>query len=163
MRGMDGHIATYLNDHLAGATAGVEIAQYLIDHFDGDGVDARLSALKTEIEKDDETLRSLMEDLDIDKSGVRQASGWISEKMTELKLYFDDPKEGPLRAFEALELLSLGIEGKRCLWLALASAAEKDVRLDRNYRELITRAEKQRQVVEEFRLAAAQDALASNA
>jgi hypothetical protein len=44
--------------------------------------------------------------------------------MTELKLRFDDPNAGPLRLFESLEALSLGIEGKRSLWIALTAAAE---------------------------------------
>jgi hypothetical protein len=63
-------------------------------------------------------LQGLMKHLDIGESRTRKASAWMAEKMTELKLRFDDFRGGPLQLFEALEALSLGIEGKRSLWKA---------------------------------------------
>jgi hypothetical protein len=39
--------------------------------------------------------------------------------MSGLKLGIDDPPSGLLLLFESLEALSLGIEGKRSLWIAL--------------------------------------------
>ena len=41
-----------------------------------------------------------------------------------VKLRLDDPSGGALHRLEALEAVSVGIEGKRLLWRALAAAAE---------------------------------------
>jgi hypothetical protein len=149
---MNGHIATYLNDHLAGATAGIEIAQHLIDNADP-STKERLSPVKTAIEEDHQTLKSLMKDLGIEESTLRKAAGWLSEKVTELKLGVDDEGDGEFKVFEALELLSLGIEGKRCLWRALAAASVSPDGLDLD--SLILRAEEQRSVVETLRIGSA--------
>ena len=51
-----------------------------------------------------------------------EPAGCLGERLTRLKLPLDDPSEGALYLFEALEVLSLGIEGKRGLWQALASS-----------------------------------------
>src|ERR1043165_2697989 len=114
---MPSHLETYLNDHLAGSIAGIEIAGYLVDHAQGPEDKATLSDVKSEIEKDQKTLESMMKKLDVDQSGFRKASAWLTEKITELKLRFDDPSGSELLVFEALEALSLGIEGKHGLWL----------------------------------------------
>jgi hypothetical protein len=61
---------------------------------------------------------------------------------------------------ESLEALSLGIEGKRVLWLALSAAAEVTSGLRiADYERLQDRAEEQRNRVEERRLEVAKAAL----
>src|SRR6185295_14135214 len=103
-----------------------------------------------------------MELLNIGESRTRKASAWMTEKMTELKLHFDDPKAGPLRLFESLEALSLGIEGKRSLWIALMAAAEKAPSLRiLDYERLKQRAQEQRDRVEKLRIETARQALTS--
>jgi hypothetical protein len=65
-----------------------------------------------------------------------------------------------LRLFESLEALSLGIEGKRGLWLALAAVSERSPQMRLlDYPELIGRAEAQRRKVEEKRIETAKRAL----
>jgi hypothetical protein len=101
-----------------------------------------------------------MERLEISESRTRKASAWFTEKMTELKLRLDDPKEGSLRLFESLEALSLGIEGKRSLWIALIAAAEQSPSLRiLDYERLEERAQEQRDRVENLRIARAKKTL----
>jgi hypothetical protein len=116
--------------------------------------------LRTDIEADRRTLKALMDRLGVAESHARKASAWLAEKVTELKLVVDDPGDGDLRLFESLEALSLGIEGKRTLWLALSSAAEvaPELRLA-DYGRLVRRAEEQRSRVEAVRLEIAKRAL----
>jgi hypothetical protein len=103
-----------------------------------------------------------MSRLQISESRTRKASAWVTEKFTELKLRIDDPAHGDLRLFESLEALSLGIEGKKSLWLALAAAAEVTPGLRiADYERLKQRAEDQRNRVETRRLGVAQAALKS--
>jgi hypothetical protein len=153
---MTEHIATYLNDHLAGAVAGLAILDHIIDKTSEAEKKDILALLKKDIEEDKETLQGLIEDLEIGESTFRKVSGWASEKLIELKLRFDDPSAGPFLLFESLEALSLGIEGKRSLWRALSripggGTALGSLDLD----NLTKRAEAQRDVVETFRLSAA--------
>ncbi|MBV9215010.1 MAG: hypothetical protein JO053_02450 [Acidobacteria bacterium] len=160
---MEGHIATYLNDHHAGSVAGVEIAKHLCRLAKVPDLHEKLAAVKSEIEADVRELEEVMDSLDVAKSSIRRAFAWMSEKATELKLKADDPENGPLAMFESLEVLSLGIEGKHGLWLALRSVAENVPGLQvADYVRLAKRAEDQREIIEQIRLAAAKEALSNN-
>lgn len=156
----DEHLATYLNDHLAGSVVALE----LLDHLKSTHADTSLSdffrQLCADITADRDELERLMDALHISQSRTRKASAWVAEKMTELKLRLDDSQSGPLFLFESLEALSLGIEGKRSLWVALIAAAEKSPALRIvDYERLKQRAEEQRARVENLRIDAATKAL----
>ena len=155
------HIATYLNDHLAGAVGALELLEHLETAHAGTEVGRLAAELRADVEADRQGLESLMERLDITRSRTRRAAAWLGEKVAELKLRLDDPAGGSLRLFESLEALSLGIEGKKSLWRALSAAAEEapDLRAA-DYEGLIRRAEEQRSRVETARLEAARRALA---
>jgi hypothetical protein len=156
---MNKHLATYLNDHLAGAVAGIEIAKHLEDHARSEDFKTAVAGVRCGIEKDEAELRDLAGRLGLEQSSIRKAAAWIAEKGTEVKLAIDDPSDGDFRIYEALEALSLGIEGKRCLWLALESAGVSDSRLtDTDLRRLQRRSEEQRITIEELRLDAARAA-----
>ena len=154
------HLATYLNDHLAGSHLAVEI----LDHLSAEtpGLSAILTGLKAEIEEDREHLKRLMARQQIEESRVRQAGGWVAERLAELKLVVDDDAKGRLRRLERLEALSLGIEGKIALWRALDAAARTNAELaGTDYERLIQRGQDQRARVETLRLHAAREALAA--
>ena len=88
---------------------------------------------------------------------------WLAEKFTQLKLRFDDPKAGALLLFESLEALSLGIEGKRSLWITLAATSETEPLLGiADYDRLQQRAQQQRDRVEELRIKTALTALTAD-
>ena len=93
------------------------------------------------------------------ESGVRKAAGWLAEKVTRIKLRWDDPADDGLRRFEALEALALGITGKLSLWRALAAVASQAPILQQLDLELLQRqSENQYAEVERRRLAAAREA-----
>ena len=148
-------LSTYLNDHFAGSVVAVELLEHLESTHADTPLKTFFTELRTEIEADRKQLQNLMESAGIEQSSFRKASAWISEKFTELKLRVDDPGQGALRLLESVEVLSLGIEGKRLLWRSLQAAGETTLK----YAELIQRAEKQRDDIEEVRLAAARKAL----
>jgi len=154
------HLATYLNDHLAGSVVALELLEHLESSYAGTPLESFFKDLTAEIKADREKLEGLMSQLEIAESRPRKASAWVTEKITTLKLLLDDPADGDLRLFESLEALSLGIEGKRGLWLALAAVAERSPQFRLlNYPELISRAETQRSRVEEKRIETARRAL----
>jgi len=152
------HLATYLNDHLAGSLIAVEI----LEHLESEATDLiqDLGALKAEIEADRRQLKELLDRLGISESRVRKVTSWIAEQVTEAKFEADDESRGTLRRLERLESLALGIDGKSALWQALKAAAELAPELRQmDYEQLVQRAQQQRSRVEMLRVQAARVAL----
>lgn len=155
------HLATYLNDHLAGAMVALELLQHLQKAHAGTPMEKFAGDLYAEIDEDRQVLISLMGKLDITESRTRQAAAWLTEKAARLKLRFDDPARGNFLLYQILETLSLGIEGKSSLWTALEAAAEDApaLRLE-NYDALRQRAVQQRDRVESHRITSARTTFA---
>jgi hypothetical protein len=155
----DGHLATYLNDHLAGSEVALELLEHLQRLVPGAPAGQFAAALQAEIAADRQELEALMARLQIAQSRTRKVAAWISEKFTELKLLLDDRKGGALRLLEIWDALSLGIEGKRLLWHTLASALAGRAELATiDLKKLEQRAEDQRRKVEVNRLESAKAA-----
>ena len=53
------------------------------------------------------------------KNPVKQATTWLAEKASRVKLSGMSSGEDELGTFLALETLSLGVEGRKRLWIAL--------------------------------------------
>lgn len=154
------HLAAYLNDHLAGAVAALEMLEHLREAHAGSPLAQVLVELQADIEADREELEGLMGRLGVAESRPRKLAGWLGEKVAQLKLRLDD-SGGAMHLFESLEALSLGIEGKHNLWRVLDPLAETIPELRAlNYDRLIERAQAQRLQVEAERLRAAAAALA---
>lgn len=152
------HLATYLNDHLAGATFAVE----LLDHFiaDGSGDEPLLLSMRNEIEEDRQLLKRLMAAAGVTESRIRKAGSWVAEQLSEVKFNADDDARGPLQRFERLEALSIGIESKVALWSALHRVSRTNTLLpNMDYESLRQRASDQRARIEALRLEAASLAL----
>jgi len=156
-------IDSYLNDHLAGATLGCDLAEHIRSMNEGTPLGEVMASVAAEIEKDRDTLRQLMQRLEISENRVKRAGGWVAEKVSRVKFSGLSSGEPELGTFMALEGLSLGIEGKADLWRALAQVTDEFApvaALDLD--ELIARAESQRSVVERERMACARRALADS-
>lgn len=153
------HLETYLNDHLAGSVAAVELLEHLETEHAATELRQFFAKLRTEVEADQQELKEFIDRLGFTESVTRKASAWLAGKVAQLKLRIDDASKGELHLFESLEFLSLGIEGKRSLWQALAAAAETSPGLQLDFARLIQRAEEQRSRVDEQRLVAARKAL----
>lgn len=115
-----GGLDTYLNDHLAGATAGTDMARHLASAYEGGPLGKLLAHLADEIEEDRRTLEAVMDRVGTAPNPLKQAGGWVAEKMSRIKLEPLDRRPGD---FLAIETLSLGVEGKACLWRALKEFA----------------------------------------
>jgi hypothetical protein len=152
-----GLLATYLNDHLAGATAGVELARRARGQNEGTPLGRFLDGLAGEIEEDRETLKAIMARLEVGTDRVKLAAGWMGEKFGRLKPNNRLFGYSPLSRLIELEGLALGVEGKRGLWQVLRNL--NDSRLSEfDFDALLERARRQRDELEERRLAAAIDA-----
>lgn len=156
--------AIYLNDHLAGATVGIELARRTLAENNDAQLGAFLRAFLTEIEEDRDTLVRLMHSLGVARSAVKIAGAWTAEKVGRLKPNGQMRGYSPLSRLIELEGLALGVEGKRSLWLAFAAVRNHDERLpDIDFAALAERARSQRERLEPHRLAAAVEALTNRA
>jgi hypothetical protein len=151
-------LSVYLNDHLAGSSAALEILSHL-RNFGGLG--GWTDTIRQDVADDREQLEALMAKAKIAQSTARQAAAWMGGKLAELKTRLDDREQGALARLELLEALALGIDGKSALWIALRAAAGRLPALEgMDYSRLISRAAEQRAAVEGRRIEAALDAFA---
>lgn len=146
----------YLNDHLAGATGGVELARRLRASNRDDAVFGEtLSRVCAEIEADRAVLEQVIEGLGYSRSKVKPAAAWVAEKLGRLKLNGQLRGYSPLSRLIELEGLLIGITGKIGLWQTLTElGADKD--LDADLEQLTARAAAQRAAIDDLhRIAAA--------
>jgi hypothetical protein len=146
-------LSVYLNDHLAGATAGVNLAQRTVG---GD--------IAAEIEEDRAALIEVMDRLEVRQDPVKVALGWAAVRAARLRFVAGLLGHAPLGRLEEIEALALGVEGKLALWQALRHTHDSDPRLDDvDLDDLIARARSQRRRLERLRMGAADAAFVSGA
>jgi hypothetical protein len=157
---MSDPLATYLDDHRAGAVFAINLLGALRDQHAGEPLGHFAAGLLVEIEADRTVLVDLAERVGTKSSRLKEATAWVGEKLSRWKLR--RRAAGRLGTFESLEALALGILGKLALWRALATAAKQDRRLSGvDFDDLCARAQAQHAQVEERRLEAARLALGS--
>jgi hypothetical protein len=145
-------IAIYLNDHLAGATAGVELARRIAHQHDNPA----LGELARAVERDRESLLRVMDTLGVTQDHVKVAGGWLGEKLGRLKLNGRLFSRSPLSYLIELEAMRMAVDGKAAGWQTLRMLSEHDSRLDRAHiDDLLARAEEQKRTLETLRIAAA--------
>ena len=160
----DRPIDVYLNDHLAGATFGADLARQLEARTEGSDFQPEMSRLAAEIEADLETLADLMERIGATRRPSKQVTAWVAEKASRLKLAGLTSGEDELGTLLSIEALSLGIEGKASLWTTLRELRGRYPELlSSEFDDLLQRAQRQRQVLESERIAAARRSLATDA
>jgi hypothetical protein len=148
-------LGIYLNDHLAGATAGVELARRLrSSNRDDPELGTPLTEICAEVEADRDALRRTMERLGIRRSCLKPAAAWAGEKLGRMKLNGQLRGYSPLSRVVELEMLAIGIAGKARMWRSLAGALGGEL-AGLDFGALAERADGQRARVEELhRLAA---------
>jgi hypothetical protein len=152
----DDNLSIYLNDHLAGATGGVELFRRAAKSQTDETRRAALSSLGDQVEEDRATLLNVMGRLGVPAARSRVAAGWLAEKAGRLKLNGTLLRRSPLSDLVELEAMRLGIEAKGCLWRSLRMLAATDGRLEvSEFEDLETRAHAQIYELETMRLAAA--------
>jgi hypothetical protein len=157
-------LAIYLNDHLAGATGGVELAHRVADSHRTSAHGDTLRRLAKEIGEDREALLRIMAKLDVKVDHIKVASGWVGEKLGRLKLNGHLFTRSPLSSVIELEALRLGVQGKSAGWRTLRAVAEVDTRVDAaEIDRLIERADRQADDIEELRMQAAATVFVSGA
>lgn len=153
------YLRIYLQDHLAGATAGLELARRTRAANQGTEYGPPLAKIADEIEADRRHLHGIIEQLGFGSDRLKIIAAWGLEKVGRLKLNGELTGYSPLSRVVELEALVTGITGKKGLWVALLELAPSEPRLDAGLLErLRDRADAQRATVEELREKAAREA-----
>jgi hypothetical protein len=152
-------LAIYLNDHLAAAAVGVELARRLRSSNQGDPeMGEPLARICAEVEEDRVTLERLMDRLEVGRDQVKPVLAKVAERLGRLKLNGRIRGYSPLSRVLELEMLSGLVGGKMQLWNALGQSFGES--LDGfDFHALAARADNQGQRLEDLHLAAAQRAL----
>jgi hypothetical protein len=155
-------LGIYLNDHLASATAGAELARRVAGSHQDPEHRKRLLGLAADIAADRQALLQLMRGAGVPVRGYKILAGWAAEKATRLKTSANFLTRSPLSDLTELETLYLGIQGKAAGWRALLGAAGNDGLLgaagndglldQQRLRVLLHRTGDQLAVVEELRI-----------
>jgi hypothetical protein len=159
---MDHSLSRYLNDHLAGSSGALLLIQDICENHDIPEAIEFFRDLKRKVSDDRALLEDLLKRIEREPSLLMKAAGGVAARVGGLKLMWEKVEPGQLGMFEALELLAIGIQGKRLLWLALSEISlwfEEWEGID--FRQLELEAIEQRDGVEAWRTEAASDALVS--
>ena len=156
-------LGVYLNDHLAGSTAGMGLARRMVASADPESERATvLNSLATEITADRSALLRIMAALGIQVHGYKVFAAWAGEKAGLAKLNGHLLTRSPLSDLEETEILLLGVIGKAAMWRTLRTLADRDSRLDAaRLDDLIARADHQAGVLESLRSSAGERAFAT--
>ncbi|MET9730141.1 hypothetical protein ABZZ79_05520 [Streptomyces sp. NPDC006458] len=134
----------YLNDHLAGATAGAEFIRRMVGEHRESAFAGELKTLAREISDDRQHLLRLMADLDMAVSHHKVYGAWLGEKIGRVKPNGRLLRRTGLTMVIELETMRLGVQGKVLLWRTLLSASAHEPRLESDQLErLLRRAEDQ--------------------
>lgn len=141
----------YLNDHLAGATAGQLMSRHLADHHRSSSHGGALHRVAEEIAEDRQTLLEMMDTLGVPAHRHKVYAGRLGEKARLLKFNGRLTRRSGLSDVLELETLRLGIEGKSLLWQTLLSLAPDEGLDEARLRGLLDRARQQISTVENVR------------
>ena len=156
---MKSALAIYLHDHIAGAQAAIDLLTNLNKQHEGEALGEFAAGLQMEVRRDLASLEQLAERVaDEESQPFKKALSRIVAKAFRPKLHRRANRG--LGTFEALELLALGILGKRALWRALDEVAPFNSRLrNNNFARLAKHAQDQHDRVERRRLQLARSVL----
>ena len=152
-------LGIYLNDHLTGATGGLELFRRAAGAHRETEAGPVLERLTAEVEADRDTLLGIMRALGVPVRHYKVIGGWAAEKAGRLKLNGRLLSRSPMSSVVEFEGLHLGVLGKAAGWRLLRTLAETDPRLDAvELDRLIERAQRQAEEIDALRLQAGSEA-----
>jgi hypothetical protein len=160
----DKFLAIYMNDQLALGVAWREVARRALGENEGTALGDALERVATGIAEDVESFEGIMARLGIGRDRLKPPLAMAAERLGRLKLNGQLRGYSPLSRFVELDILAMGIEGKKILWASLRDFADLAARLPSvDFEGLIERAGRQRAELEPFRAEAGREAFAAPA
>lgn len=156
--GVRRELGIYLNDHLAGATAGTQLARRLAASVSEPEVREPLRKLAAEVAEDRAALLEIMQTLGFRVQRYKARAGWIAERVGRLKSNGRVVRRSPLSSLLELEMLRLAVEGKAAGWRTLRELTDLTDEIDpAGLDALLSRAGRQAETLERLRVQAARN------
>ncbi len=153
-------LSIYLNDHLAGAAAGVALIRRIAHENRGAAMESDLQEVAEQVEQDHGTLLEIAKRLGVRKSPVKAPLALLAERVARLKLNGQIRGRSPLSNLVELETMRLAVQGKLSGWRTLLEITTEYPALDPvELNGLIERARSQSDRLEKLRVRAACHAL----
>lgn len=153
-------LSIYLNDHHAASVAVLALARRCRSSNTEPPLSVDLDRLIAELTDDREELERIMGLLRVPRSGWKQVAASLGEKAGRAKLNGQLTGYSDLSRLYELEALAVSVGAKRNLWESVSRLFGRHPRLGEvDFDALLARADRQAQVLEFHRLAAAEMAL----
>lgn len=120
----------YLNDHLAGATAGRSRAHRMASAHADLEMGPELKSFADELDAEHHRVRELLSELGLSRRVSRQVLARVAEEMGRLKMNGHWLRRSPMTPVLELELMRGAVNAKVGMWELLATLSE-DLGLDR--------------------------------
>ncbi len=152
-------LATYLDDHRAGAAAGRSLSRRMSRENSDTGWAEKLAGLAQDIEADDRTLGELRRVLGVRGGLVKRVLARVAAGAGRLKLNRRLVGYSPLSRVLEAEAMMAGVTAKKCLWVAMRSRGDLgDNTAQFDFDSLANRATDQIELLADFHEAAAKTA-----
>lgn len=125
-----GLLGIYLNDHLAGATGGVDLFNRAARAHQGTATGDMLKSLATEVAEDRAALLEMVRALGVPIRRYKLYAGWLGEKVGRLKPNGRLFGRSPLSTLVEIEAMRIAVEGKASGWRTLRILADHEGRLN---------------------------------
>lgn len=117
---IDTHLLSiYLNDHVAGATVGVQRVQRMAKVYTGTVVGTAIAPLVPQLEQERAWLLDCLRHLEIPVRTYKVVGAAVAERVGRLKLNGHVRRTSPLSALLEVELLRGAVTGKKSGWQTL--------------------------------------------
>lgn len=153
MPNRDQLLATYLNEHLFGSTAGLALFRRVARSHRGTELGDKVRRLANEVQTDRDALLSIMAYLDVTPSRLRVAAGHAVERLGRLKPNRTVIQRSPLTDLLEIEAMRVAVLAKTTGWEVLREISAREPRLSRDkISDLLDRADDQRERLAELHL-----------
>lgn len=157
---MDRFLSIYLNDQLAMGVLWRELARRSAKNNRGTAVGDALADVARDIAEDVETFRDIMRRLHVRADSLKTSLAMAMERLARFKPNGALARYSPLSRFLEIDVLIMGIDGKKQLWITLRDAAGLGTRLPEiDFDRLVDRARHQRAMLEPFHTRTGSEAL----
>lgn len=121
-------LRAYLENHWAGAGAGLSLARRLAERCPGPPWDERLARLADDVAEDDTALSELRRRLGLDTGwvsagGLKRAAGEVGEHLSRLASVWPLANDTAADHVLEVEAMMAGVTDKRALWRSLQNIA----------------------------------------
>ena len=123
----DEALTIYLQDHHAGAQAGIALARRAAANHRGTDAGPVLDGLVADLVEDEQVLERIMRTVGADRSPIKDIGARLAELGGRLKLNGQLLGRSPLSSVIELEGLLSGVKSKQHVWLLLRDATDLDL------------------------------------